>query len=559
MASNLLRDARQLIRLLDPVLVKRVLEAVRPGPSLAIGAAGSFPWLVGRGPSLGVLSQLNAIADPSKPAIIDRAGTVTFSELDKRSNQLTHALDELGVTPGRSIATLLRNGREFVETVFAAQKLGVQIAPLNTWAKPKELRSAVEGTDPVLVIYDAKHREQIKESVQKDVGLVAVGDRRRAARGSMAYESLLRDRPDSPQPPFTTDRGKPKIIIHTSGTSGKPKAASRGTSTKQVTSFLAMLTVVPYRRDDVILCPAPLFHSFGLLTLTVATVLGTTLVLPERFDPEETLDLMEEHRVTAASLVPVMIRRILALPASKRSDRDLSALRIVLASGSQMSPELRQDAMDLFGDVLYDLYGSTEAGWVAIATPEDIREDPKTLGKPVAGVDVAVFDENGDKVPTGETGVFHVKSDVVFEGYASGEETPGRKGYISIGDTGYVDDKGRLFVEGREDEMVVIGGENVYPAEIEETIEGLDGVEEVAVVGVPDDEYGEVLAAFVRGRVDPDRVRDACREELASFKVPKIVEVVDELPRTSTGKVVKKELIDLLKERRKGEDKRRSA
>jgi fatty-acyl-CoA synthase len=320
-----------------------------------------------------------------------------------------------------------------------------------------------------------------------------------------------------------------------------------------------MLTVVPYRRDDAILCPAPLFHSFGLLTLTVATVLGTTLVLPERFDPEETLDLMEEYRVTAASLVPVMIRRILALPASKRSDRDLSALRIVLASGSQMSPELRQDAMDLFGDVLYDLYGSTEAGWVAIATPEDIREDPKTLGKPVAGVDVAVFDENGDKVPTGETGVFHVKSDVVFEGYASGEETPGRKGYISIGDTGYVDDKGRLFVEGREDEMVVIGGENVYPAEIEETIEGLDGVDEVAVVGVPDDEYGEVLAAFVRGRVDPDRVRDACREELASFKVPKIVEVVDELPRTSTGKVVKKELIDLLKERRKGEDKRRSA
>jgi fatty-acyl-CoA synthase len=300
---------------------------------------------------------------------------------------------------------------------------------------------------------------------------------------------------------------------------------------------------VPYRADDVIVCPAPLFHSFGLLTLTIQMAIGATIVLPEKFDPRETLELIERHRATAASLVPVMIRRILSLSDAEKQ-RDLSSLRVLLASGSAMSPEMRRNTMELFGDVLYDLYGSTEAGWVAIATPEDIEENGETLGKPVPGVEVAVYDENRKRLDQGEHGELFIKSDMVFEGYASGEESKEIDGFLSIGDMGYLDEQGRLFVEGREDDMVVIGGENVYPAEIEEVIDGIDGVEDVAVIGVGDDEYGEVLAAFVVGSVDPEMVKEIAERELASFKVPRKVEIVDELPRTSTGKVQKKELLE---------------
>jgi acyl-CoA synthetase (AMP-forming)/AMP-acid ligase II len=300
---------------------------------------------------------------------------------------------------------------------------------------------------------------------------------------------------------------------------------------------------VPYRADDVIVCPAPLFHSFGLLTLSIQMAIGATIVLPEKFDPKETLEVIERHGATAASLVPVMIRRILSLSDEEKT-HDLSSLRILLASGSAMSPEMRRETMELFGDVVYDLYGSTEAGWVAIATPEDIKDNGETLGKPVPGVEVAVYGDNQARLEQGEHGELYIKSDMVFEGYASGEETEEIDGFLSIGDMGYVDEQGRLFVEGRGDDMVVIGGENVYPAEIEEVIDAIDGVEDVAVVGMEDNEFGEVLAAFVVGNVDRETVKETAKRELASFKVPKQVEIVDELPRTSTGKIQKKELVE---------------
>jgi fatty-acyl-CoA synthase len=236
--------------------------------------------------------------------------------------------------------------------------------------------------------------------------------------------------------------------------------------------------------------------------------------------------------------------------ADEEKRHDLSSLRIVLASGSAMSPEMRQNAMERFGEVLYDLYGSTEAGWVAIATPEDMKANGETLGKPVPGVDVAVYSDDKKRLDPGEHGTLYIKSDMLFEGYASGEETEEIDGYLSIGDIGWLDDDGRLFVEGRDDDMVVVGGENVYPAEIEEVIEGMDGVEDVAVIGMEDEEYGEVLAAFIKGSVEPDRVKETCKKELASFKVPKVVELVDDLPRNSTGKVLKNELIEQHQEKK---------
>ncbi|HJP65985.1 MAG TPA: AMP-binding protein, partial [Actinomycetota bacterium] len=284
----------------------------------------------------------------------------------------------------------------------------------------------------------------------------------------------------------------------------------------------------------------------GLLTFTMGSILGVTFVTPERFDPEETLRLIEEHRATAVAMVPVMIHRILSLPDEVKSKYDLSSVRILLASGSAISQDLRAEIDRLFPEALYDLYGSTEAGWVAIATPEAQAAHPGSVGQPVWGVEVAVFSPEGKRLGPQETGEIHVRSAAMFQGYTSGEQKASRDGFVGLGDLGYLDQDGYLYVEGRADDMVVVGGENVYPAEIEAVIRGLSAVKDVAVFGVPDKEYGEVLAAFVVGDASPDEVREACKSELASFKVPRRVETVDELPRTSTGKVLKRELIPLV-------------
>jgi acyl-CoA synthetase (AMP-forming)/AMP-acid ligase II len=508
----------------------------------ALGALGSLPWLLGRGPSLGIISRINAAAAGPKPAIHDRRGTLTWREVERRSNRVARALTARGVQPGQRVATLLRNGREIAELLIGCQKIGATACPLNTWAGREELKVLVDQSDPRILVYDARQAEQVDAVVPGDVGLLVVGGL--GSADAEPYESVLESESAAPPPPFVRRREPSRIVIHTSGTTGKPKGAARGAGTNALRDFAGLLGVVPFHREDVILCPAPLFHSFGLLSATVAFLLGATLVLPDGFDPEESLELVERQQATACAFVPVMLRRILSLPEEARRRYDVSTVRIVLASGSAMPQDLREGAMRLFGDALYDLYGSTEAGWVAIATPQDIRDRPGTVGRPVPGVEVAAFSPGGERLPADQTGELYVRSAAVFEGYVTGEESQQRDGFLALGDLGHLDEDGYLHVEGREDEMAVVGGENVYPIEVEEAIARLDGVDDVAVVGAEDPEYGQVLAAFYTGSADPEAIRSACQNALASFKVPRRIERVDDLPRTATGKVRKADLLD---------------
>jgi fatty-acyl-CoA synthase len=538
-----LDSVKLLVESLHPRTVKTLFDAGAMDARSPIALGKALPWLIGRGPSLGIATQINATAVGDKVAIHDRNGSETWKELDSRANQVAHALLESGVKPGDRLALLLRNGREMSEAALGAQKIGVVCCPLNTWAKPKELKVTMEQADPKVLIYDKLHSEQVEKCDTAGIELISVGDEGEEVKDSTPFEKWISHAPEKAPAPFTRDRGSARVVIHTSGTTGTPKGAQRDASAAGLGALANLISVVPYRRDDIVYCPAPLFHSFGLATFTFATGLGATMVMPQQFDPEDSLRQIEEYKATAASFVPVMIQRILRLDDDVKKKYDLSSLRIVMASGSAMSPELRNAAMDLFGDVLYDLYGSTEIGWVTIARPEDMRKHDKTVGKPVPGIDVAVFSKEGEKLPTNETGELFVKSNMLFEGYTSGEAKDEREGYMSIGDLGHLDDDGYLFIEGRADDMVVIGGENVYPIEVEEIIESMSGVDEAAVLGVTDDEYGEVLAAFVVGSVSEDDVISNCKEELASYKVPKRVEVLDELPRTSTGKVLKRELV----------------
>jgi fatty-acyl-CoA synthase len=538
-----LSDLEPLLELARPSVLRRLWHAGAFRLRSAFGAVGSLPWVIGRGPSLGIMSRINASAVGAKPAIHDRWGALTWADLDRRSNRVARALVARGLRPGHRVATLLRNGREIVEVLIGSQKVGVTTCPLNTWAKPGELKSLLDEADPGLLVYDARHGEGLDAAAPEDLPRAVVGGVGTEAHAE-PYESLLEIESDAAPPPFALPRASPTVVIHTSGTTGKPKGAARAAGGRGLREFAALIEVIPFRGEDVILCPVPLFHSFGLLTTTVAIILGATLVLPDRFDPKESLNLIEHHRATAASFVPVMLRRIVSLPEEDRSGRDLSTVRIVLVSGSALSQDLREAVTELFGDVLYDLYGSTEAGWVAIAGPQDVRERPGSVGRPVPGVEVSAFSPDGTRLAPGETGELHVRGSAAFEGYVGGQEHREHDGFLALGDLGRIDEAGYLHIEGRDDDMVVVGGENVYPIEVEEAISRVEGVDDVAVMGVEDPEYGQVLAAFYQGSADPDDIRKACQDALASYKVPRRIERVDQLPRTATGKVLKHDLLE---------------
>ena len=535
----------QIAEILHPNTLRQLRNAGALGAKSPLAVGAALPWLIGRGPSLAILCHMNSIIVGDKPAVHDRDGNISWAALNKRVNRVVHALDSVGVEPSDHVALLLRNGREMVEVTLAAQRLGVVVCPLNTWAKPTELEATIRNSRPVVLFYDTAHSAIVEQCAPDNIPLIAVGSADGQLPQSVSYEDLIAEHSTRPPTPFVRRKGTPKVIIQTSGTTGTPKAASRDAAASGLGVLANLLQVVPYRRDDIVYCPAPLFHSFGLATFTFATALGASLVLPEKFDPEASLKLIEKHRCTAASFVPVMVRRIISLPDDVGSKYDLSSLRIVVASGSVLSNDVRRGATELFGSVLYDLYGSTEAGWVAIATPEDIDKEKHTVGRPVPGIDVRVIGADDKPLSTGETGEIYIRSKVMFEGYLSGESTKSTgEGWMSIGDLGHLDEDGFLYIDGRADDMVVVGGENVYPVEVEQVIEDLDGVDEVAVVGVPDDEYGQILAAFVAGSVTEDEITAACKKELASYKVPRRVHILDELPRNATGKILKREIID---------------
>lgn len=481
------------------------------------------------------------MALPHKVALIDDFGSVTFGELERRANRTARLLTDLAVRPGDPLVTLLRNGRHQVEILLAAQKLGLAATPLNTWSSPEESNALLKSVDPKLIVYDVRHRGLVSNGSATHL---CVGDPSKALPRSLDYESESSGYSGAPLSPISMSTASPEVIIHTSGTTGTPKGARRDPAAAGVDSLTRILQVVPLNREDVVFCPAPLFHSFGLATLSIASLLGATLVLPDRFDPAGSLELIESHGVTAVSAVPVMLNRILALDPSQIDGHNLRAVRIILVSGSALTQQTRVQTRSVFGDVLYDLYGSTEVGWVAIATPDDMVTRPGSVGRPVPGIELAMFDMEGEPLPLGSSGEIFVKSEVVFEGYTSGESRPQKSGYMSIGDVGHLDADGYLFIEGRADEMMVIGGENVYPIEIENVIGSIDGVSDVAVFGVADDEYGTRAVAFVVGTADEQEILNACRSSLASFKVPIAIHKTDELPRNATGKVLKRELAE---------------
>jgi acyl-CoA synthetase (AMP-forming)/AMP-acid ligase II len=492
----------------------------------------------GRSPAAGAISL--AARYPDDPMLVDELGALSFSEVNVRTNALAHSLADAGVMEGDGVGIMCRNHRGFVESTIAVSKLGADALYLNTAFAGPQLTEVAEREKPRAIIYDEEFAGLLEDAGKRRKRFVAWHDSDRTADPTL--DELIRagDSGDVVPP----DR-EGRAVVLTSGTTGTPKGASRA-NPQSLDPAVSLLSKIPLKSRQVSSIAAPLFHSWGFAHFTLGFILGSTYVLRRKFDPEACLADIARHRCDSLVVVPVMIQRILDLPEATRAKYDVSSLKVVAASGSALPGDLATRWMDAFGDTLYNLYGSTEVAWASIATPEDMRSAPGTAGRPPRGTIVKLYDENGEEVREGQTGRIFVTNELLFEGYTGGGSKDVIGAFMSTGDVGRFDPDGRLFVEGRDDEMIVSGGENVFPKEIEDTLARHDAVSEAAAIGVEDDDFGQRLRAFVvlepGSEASEDELKAHVKENLARYKVPREIWFLDELPRNATGKVVKREL-----------------
>jgi fatty-acyl-CoA synthase len=465
-----------------------------------------------------------AARDPHGVALVDEAGPLTFRELDQRTDRLAGELRAQGLLPGDRAGLLARNGRGFVEALVAIVKCGGDVLLLNTGFAPAQVTAVLDREEASLVVHDAELAPLVAGA--STGRLLLSREELDAAAGSGVHAVPPRPGRQS------------RIVILTSGTTGAPRGAARSSGTAD--DLIAFLSAIPLRAGERTVIAAPVFHAWGLGHLTLGVLLGSTVVLQRRFDPKAVLAAVEEHRATALVVVPVMLDKL--LEADPRQ-YDLSSLRVIASSGSALPGELATRVLEAFGPVLYNLYGSTEAAYAAVATPDDLAADPRTAGRPPYGVTLRVVDDGGTEVPPGEQGRIFVGSGLAFGGYTDGSDKERLDGLVATGDLGVIDEVGRLTVLGRDDDMVVIGGENVHLNQVEDALLSHPGVTECAVTAEDDPSFGVRLVAHVVGSAPEQELKDRVRDQVARFAVPREVRYVEALPRNSTGKVVKRELV----------------
>jgi acyl-CoA synthetase (AMP-forming)/AMP-acid ligase II len=511
-----------------------IVAPMRPDKALKIGAT-FLRW--GASPATGVATA--AIHYPHELAIVDERGALTWQRLHRRSNALAHAFAEMGIGPGDGVGVMCRNHRGFIETTLAAAKIGASALYLNTMFAGPQLAEVTRREGPKALVYDEEFSDLLSGVDDSVTRIIGWSD---GAVSGPTLDSLIEGGDESNLKPPPE---KPKFVILTSGTTGTPKGAQRS-SPEGLLPIASLIDKIPFRSRMTMMIAAPLFHSWGFFHFVMSLPTASTMVLRRRFDPEDTLQAIEQSRADVLAAVPVMIQRILTLPEETLSKYKLPSLKITSLSGSALPGELAIAWMDRFGDNVYNLYGSTEVAYATVATPEDLRAAPGTAGKPPRGTKICLYDENGKEVPQGEVGRIFVGNEMAMEGYTGGGGKEMLDGLYSSGDVGHIDSDGRLFIDGRDDEMIVSGGENVFPREVEDLLSDHHAVEEVAVIGVEDDEFGQRLKAFVVIRseveVSAQDLTAHVKANLASYKSPREIEFLDELPRNATGKVLKKDL-----------------
>jgi len=532
-------------------VVKRVLEGVRQtaGAARSVWDSGFlrpvrpdraarmlFPY-ARFGATPATAGALAALRFPNRTAVIDERGTVTYAELDRRAAALATAFRHLDGEITR-VGIMCRNHRGFVEAALAASRAGYDAVFLNTDFSAPQLDAVLEREGAGIVVADAEFDEMLDRTGFSGARVTAWVD-------GPSRHPTIDELVDSTTPERLVADHTAKMIILTSGTTGTPKGAQHDVSIGAlVPAALTHAIRVPLKSGDPIVVAPPIFHTLGLAYLMNGLAMGMPIVLNRRFDAVEALRAVERHQAGALVVVPVMLSRLLEIPAGERPGT--GCLRAVVCAGSALHAEVATAFMDSFGDILRNVYGATETGWATIATPEDLRKAPGTVGKPALGLTIEILNEDGEEVPRGEVGEIFMGGGLKFAGYTGGGGKTVRNGLTSTGNLGHFDDEGRLFVDGRADDMIVSGGENVFPAEVEELLEGHPAVAEVAVVGVQDEKFGQRLAAHVvraqpsDGQPDEqlaEELKAYVKDRLARYKVPRDVVFTDALPRTSTGKI----------------------
>lgn len=517
----------------------------------ALGWSGTL-W----GPTPAASYGAAALRYPNRLALVDDFGSLTYGQLELRSGVLASGLRKRGLSRGDGLGILCRNHRGFVEATLAAAKIGARPVLLNTGLPAGQLHTVIEAESVSVVVADRELAAPLAATDAPAV-VVLVADPERSP--DRTFPDLDGRLPALPRPrnPFA---GAMAPVILTSGTTGAPKGTRRSIDPRALRSALGVIEAIPYERGDVMVVPAPLFHAWGFSHLALAATLAATVVLRERFDPETVLADLDAHGATVLVAVPVMLQRILvwderSAPTAAVDDvAELDSLRVVASSGAPLPGDLATRWMDRFGDNLYNLYGSTECGQVSVAEPADLRKWPATAGRPLPGIDVRILDQDDDDVDPGDVGEILVDSPARFDGYTNGDQKRSVGDLLSSGDRGYIDADGLLFVLGRADDMIITGGENVYPSNIERALLADPAVDVAAVVGVADDDLGQrVRAVLVTGGPDAvtdstsagamtRRLKSALRIELAGHELPKEFVYVSELPRNQAGKVLRNQL-----------------
>jgi fatty-acyl-CoA synthase len=519
------------------------------------GLVAAAQAIVGRSYGPSRIFRLHAANSPDKVAVLWRDRSVTFRELDGRMDRAARGLLQRRVGRNDRVVVMMRNRPEFLEVHVGAARIGAAGVSVSWRSTGPELAYLVRHSGAKAIIFDADLWPVVEEAKRELPGLsagdlVSVGGAVPNVACSRYEEDFLP--PGGPIPEDTTkgSESDSSLVIYTSGTTGNPKGAVRKFSKGALYAFLHFIAETPMRADDVHLVTCPLYHSTAFAFFSMSALLGGRTVLMDDSKPEQFLELVERHRVTTTAVVPTMLHRVMSLEPSIRTKYDTHRLRAIFCGGAPLSAPLATRVLDHFGDVLFNFYGATETGLVTLAKPDDLREAPGTIGRAVPGNAIRLLDEKGSEVGVGCVGELYVRNEMLVAGYHGDPESTRasmRNGFFSVGDLARRDRKGRYFIEGRKRDMIISGGVNVYPAEVESVLQAHPDVIDAAVVGATDAEWGERVRAFVQLRpgstLDQEGTRSWCRERLSGPKVPRDVVFVSDLPRNAMGKVLKRELV----------------
>lgn len=504
------------------------------------------------GPHLAVM--FHAAAHPDKEALVeygpDGVRRLTWGELDATINRLANALVARGAA-GARVALMLPNGSEYLIAQQALARIGATAVQIGYRSKAAEIAYILTNAEPRVTIVHAQFDDAMREArthTGKGGAQIVVGADARGSDEAIDWDhALANSSPEMPPRGRGGDGGG--VIVYTSGTTGKPKGANRSWKKTGFESVADMILQVGVRADDRHLVVCPLYHSAAPAFVAIMLSLGATIVLMNHFEPEGALDIIQRERVTCTLMVPTMLIRLTNLPAETLAKYDTRTLRWVMSGAAPLTTEAARRFMDRFGPVLWNFYGATETGLVTLAGPHDHVHRPGTIGKALRGNEIRLLDDAGHEVPPGQIGELYTRNSTMISGYHKNEDATRasqRDGFFSVGDLGRLDADGYYYLESRKHDMVISGGVNIYPREIEDHLHTHPAILEAAVVGVPDPEWGETLRAFIVVRhgaqITETEVVEYCRSHLADFKRPRKVTFLDELPRNPTGKILKREL-----------------